>query len=238
MSEMSEQDQSERVSHKRTIRSFVLRGGRMTPSQKRAYEKLWPRFGLELDQDIQDWGELFQRQAPVVFEIGFGMGDSLVEMARSAPDRDFIGVEVHRPGVGRLLRLAEESGLSNLRVYADDAVEVLKECVADASLDRVQLFFPDPWHKKKHHKRRIVQPDFMQLIRSKVKVGGQFHAATDWENYAEHMMTVLSDAPGWENCAATGEYSPKPDYRPYTKFEARGERLGHGVWDLVFRRSI
>ena len=233
---MINQDTTKEPLHKRTIRSFVLRTGRMTESQKRAYDQLWPRYGLTIDQGMQNFAQLFQRNAPTVFEIGFGMGDSLAQMAAAAPDADFIGVEVHRPGVGRLLRLANERQLNNLRLYADDAVEVLSLCIPDQSLDRVQLFFPDPWHKKKHHKRRIVQPGFMHLIAAKLKPGGIFHAATDWENYAEHMMQVLTDTEGWENPQGVGNFSPRPDYRPGTKFEARGERLGHGVWDLIFRR--
>jgi len=220
----------------RTVRSFVLRAGRMTASQKRAYEKLWPRYGLQIKQGRQDLSRLFWRDAPRVFEIGFGMGDSLVQMARATPTTDFIGVEVHRPGVGRLLRLADEQQLSNLRVYADDAIEVLRHCIPDRSLHRVQLFFPDPWHKKKHHKRRIVQPEFVQLVGEKLKTGGVFHAATDWRDYAEQMMQVLTDASGWENPQGVGNFSAKPDYRPSTKFEVRGARLGHDVWDIVFVR--
>jgi len=225
------------VPEKRTIRSFVLRKGRMILGQKSAYDKLWPEFGLTVAQGPQNLDRLFGRSAQCVLEIGFGMGDSLVEMARNAPAIDFVGIEVHRPGVGRLLRLASQEECDNIRVYAEDAIEVLTHCIPDASLDRLQLFFPDPWHKKKHHKRRIVQPSFLELVRAKVKLGGVFHAATDWENYAEHMMQVLSDAPGWENSAGVGQFSRKPDYRPSTKFEARGERLGHAVWDLVFKRS-
>ena len=224
------------VTNRRAIRSFVLRAGRMTPSQKDAYETLWPQFGISIKQGRQDIAALFERSAQTVLEIGFGMGDSLVEMAYKAPETNFIGVEVHRPGVGRLLRLASEQKLSNIRVYAEDAIEVLKCGIPDASLDRLQLFFPDPWHKKKHHKRRIVQPEFMRLVTAKVKAGGVFHASTDWANYAEHMMQVLSETPGWENLAGGGQFSPKPDYRPSTKFEARGERLGHAVWDLLFKR--
>jgi len=224
------------VTNRRAIRSFVLRTGRMTPSQKDAYETLWPQFGISIEQGRQDIAALFGRSAQTVLEIGFGMGDSLVEMAYNAPETNFIGVEVHRPGVGRLLRLASEQKLSNIRVYAEDAIEVLKCGIPDASLDRLHLFFPDPWHKKKHHKRRIVQPEFMRLVTAKVKAGGVFHAATDWANYAEHMMQVLSETSGWENLAGGGQFSPKPDYRPSTKFEARGERLGHAVWDLLFKR--
>lgn len=226
----------EEVSNKRTIRSFVLRMGRMTPSQKIAYEKLWSQFGLTIEQGMIDGDALFGRSAPTVLEIGFGMGDSLIAMAQAAPDINFIGIEVHRPGVGRLLRLAAEKELTNIRVFAEDAIEVLRDCIPDASLDRVQLFFPDPWPKKKHHKRRIVQSEFIGLVRTKVKLGGIFHAATDWENYAEHMMQVLSNEPGWENRAGQNQFSEKPDYRPSTKFEIRGERLGHEVRDLIFQR--
>jgi tRNA (guanine-N7-)-methyltransferase len=171
-----------------------------------------------------------------VLEIGFGMGDSLLQMARQMPEKNYIGIEVHRPGVGRLLNNARTEGLTNIRVYAEDAVEVLAQCIPDGSLDCLQLFFPDPWHKKKHNKRRILQPAFAQTVRSKLKIGGQFHMATDWENYAEQMMEVMSVAEGYRNSAGAGEFSPQPDFRPVTKFQNRGEKLGHGVWDLIFER--
>ena len=233
---MSEESNEYKQS-KRTIRSFVLRSGRMTEGQQRAYQEQWDIYGVNRQQGTVDFPTLFGREAPVVLEIGFGMGDSLVEMARLSPDQNFIGIEVHKPGVGRLLRLAAQYELCNLRVYCDDAVEVLRQCIPDASLDRVQLFFPDPWHKKKHHKRRIVQPPFMQLVREKTKTSGIFHAATDWQHYAEHMMAVLNESEGWENTQAPGAYAQRPDYRPVTKFEKRGERLGHGVWDLLFKKA-
>lgn len=220
----------------RRVRSFVVRAGRMTEGQQRALEQNWPQYGLELAQGVLNYAEVFGREAPVVLEIGFGMGDSLIEMARRAPEKDFIGIEVHPPGVGRLLARAAEEGLNNIRVYCDDAVEVLDQCIPDASLDTVQLFFPDPWPKKRHHKRRIVQPEFAQKVRQKLKVGGCFHMATDWENYAEHMMEVMSAAEGYHNAAGEGAYSPQPEWRPVTKFQQRGERLGHGVWDLIFER--
>lgn len=222
---------------RRRIRSFVLRTGRMTGGQRRAYDELWPRFGLERKQGLIDPEKLFGNSAPVILEIGFGMGDSLMQMARAAPDHNFIGIEVHRPGVGRLLYLVKQAENTNLRVYCDDAVEVLKSCIPDKSLQRLQLFFPDPWHKKRHNKRRIVQPDFMVLVREKLASGGVFHAATDWEPYAEHMLKVMTQVPGFKNQAGQGQYSEKPDYRPETKFERRGERLGHGVWDLLFERT-
>lgn len=172
----------------------------------------------------------------MVLEIGFGMGASLVEMAKAAPELNFIGIEVHRPGVGACLSAAEEAGLSNLRLFCHDAVEVLEQMLPDESIDTLQLFFPDPWHKSRHHKRRIVQPAFVQMLRPKLKQGGLFHMATDWQNYAEHMLEVMSQAEGFENTSEFGDYVPRPDQRPLTKFERRGHRLGHGVWDLIFKR--
>ncbi|MFK4131227.1 tRNA (guanosine(46)-N7)-methyltransferase TrmB [Pseudomonas luteola] len=221
----------------RTIKSFVMRAGRMTEGQKKGLDQGWPRFGLDLDAGLQDFDAVFGRQAPRTFEIGFGMGHSLLEMAAAAPEQDFIGVEVHRPGVGALLNGLLTQQLSNVRVYSCDALEVLRQCVADASLDRVLLFFPDPWHKARHHKRRIVQPEFAELIRSKLRVGGVLHMATDWEPYAEYMLEVMSVAPGYRNQASDERYVPRPEERPITKFERRGERLGHGVWDLKFKRT-
>jgi tRNA (guanine-N7-)-methyltransferase len=187
---------------------------------------------------LYDLPTVFGRQSDVVLEIGFGMGKSLVAMAKAAPAQDFIGIEVHKPGVGACLGEAETEGVSNLRLFEHDAVEVLRDCIPDGSLSTVQLFFPDPWHKKRHHKRRIVQPDFVQMIRSKLKVGGVFHMATDWENYAEHMLEVMSAAEGYQNLASDGLYVPRPDHRPLTKFENRGVKLGHGVWDLMFKRTV
>lgn len=221
---------------RRAIRSFVLRHGRMTDAQQRGLEHGWPRFGLEHRDGLLDYHQVFGREAPRVFEIGFGMGQSLVEMAAASPGTDFIGVEVHRPGVGKLLHLMEERGVENIRVYCHDAVEVLRDCIPPASLDTIQIFFPDPWHKKRHHKRRLIQPAFTAVLVTYLKPGGILHLATDWENYAEQMLDVLSATPGLENTAGAGEYAPRPDHRPLTKFEARGERLGHGVWDLLFRR--
>lgn len=228
---------SETAQKMRRIRSFVLRTGRMTEGQKRAYDLHWPSKGLELKNGAIVLPEVFGRDAPVVLEIGFGMGDSLAQMAAAEPDKDFIGVEVHSPGVGRLMHLIDESGIENLRAYCDDAVEVLEQCIADNSLSRVQIYFPDPWHKKRHHKRRLVQPEFVQLLRRKLKPGGVIHLATDWENYAEHMMLVMSGAEGFRNTQGEGVFAPRPDFRPVTKFEKRGERLGHGVWDLLFEKT-
>lgn len=230
-----EQDQSE-SQPRRTIRSFVMRAGRMTEGQQRGVEKGWPLFGLDLADGPLELDALFGRQAARTLEIGFGMGHSLLEVAQAAPEQDFIGIEVHRPGVGALLNGLLNAGLSNVRVYDCDAIEVLNQAIPDASLDRLLLFFPDPWHKKKHNKRRIVQPAFAELVRRKLKIGGVLHMATDWEHYAEHMLEVMSAAPGYRNQAADGTYIPRPDERPITKFEKRGERLGHGVWDLKFER--
>lgn len=220
----------------RQVKSFVLRTGRMTPAQKRAYDEAWPQFGLSSTQGLLDFNAVFQRDSNVVLEIGFGMGDSLIQMAQESPEQDFIGIEVHRPGVGRLLNQISENQLSNVRVFAEDALDALNKSIADNSLAKVQIFFPDPWHKKKHHKRRIIQPDFIQLLRSKLKTDGIIHLATDWENYAEHMLEVMQAADGFSNLDENGSYSPKPAFRPETKFERRGERLGHGVWDLLFRK--
>ena len=206
----------------------------MTPGQQRAYDAGWTQFGLEHVDGPLDFATTFGREAETVFEIGYGMGQSLVAMAAAAPGQNFIGVEVHRPGVGKLLHGMAEADVSNIRTYCHDAVEILQDCIADGCLDRVQIFFPDPWHKKRHHKRRLIKPEFVALLRRKLRIGGVLHLATDWENYAEQMMEVLGDAPGYRNACGEGKYSPRPDYRPLTKFEKRGERLGHGVWDQLF----
>jgi len=220
----------------RTVRSFVRREGRLTPGQQRAIDQLWPQFALDEGDAQINLNELFNRDAPKVIEIGFGNGASLAEMAKSQPDSDFLGIEVHRPGVGQLLNLIEQNGLSNLRVACTDAVELLKHRIPDNSLKRVQLYFPDPWHKKRHHKRRIIQPDFVNLLANKIKIGGHLHMATDWQHYAEQMLNDLSDNSHFQNCA-DDDYIPRPDYRPLTKFEQRGHKLGHGVWDLLFKRQ-
>ncbi|MFI8480295.1 tRNA (guanosine(46)-N7)-methyltransferase TrmB [Pseudomonas sp. NPDC078700] len=221
----------------RTIKSFVMRAGRMTEGQQRGLDQGLSKFGLSLEDGPQDFDAVFGRHAPRTFEIGFGMGHSLLEMAAAAPEHDFIGVEVHRPGVGALLNGLLTQNLNNVRVYSCDALEVLRNCVADNSLDRLMLFFPDPWHKARHHKRRIVQLEFAELVRQKLKVGGVLHMATDWEPYAEYMLEVMNAAPGYKNLAEDGTWVPRPAERPITKFERRGERLGHGVWDLKFERQ-
>lgn len=220
----------------RKIQSFVKREGRLTTGQAKSIEKYWPSKGLTHSVGLQNFSETFGRKAPVVLEIGFGMGKSLVEMALNEPDKDFIGIEVHKPGVGACLGEAAEKGVENLRLYEHDAVEILADCIPDQSLSRMQLFFPDPWHKTRHHKRRIVQPEFVQKLRAKLAIGGVFHMATDWQNYAEHMLEVMTQAEGFKNLSNTNDYVPRPDNRPLTKFEQRGHRLGHGVWDLMFER--
>lgn len=220
----------------RSVRSFVIRAGRMTEGQKQAVSGLWPRYGLEVADGMIEPQLSFGRRAPLVFEIGFGMGGSLAEMAKAHPEFDYIGVEVHAPGIGNLLKLAQAAELQNLRVYQADAKDVLQRCIPDGSLSCVQIFFPDPWHKKRHHKRRLIQPDFVQELRPKLAVGGVLHLATDWEPYALQMLDVLEAAPGWRNRFGSGAWATQHD-RPTTKFELRGERLGHGVWDLMYLRE-
>jgi tRNA (guanine-N7-)-methyltransferase len=220
----------------RTIKSFVKREGRLTKGQQKALDDFWPELGLTLEHGLLDLSQVFGNDNPIVLEIGFGMGASLVEMAKQSPDKNFIGIEVHLPGVGACLSSANEQGVKNLRVYNHDAIEILAQCIPDEALTTVQLFFPDPWHKARHHKRRIVQPAFVESIRSKLKIGGVFHMATDWENYAEHMVDVMSQADCFVNIADQGDFVERPEHRPLTKFEQRGHRLGHGVWDIMYKR--
>lgn len=218
------------------IRSYVLRQGRISHAQQRAYEQLLPRFGLPYQDAILDPQSTFGRQAPTVLEIGFGMGESTAQIAHSRPDLNFIGVEVHTPGVGSLLKQIEARGLHNVRVIQHDAVEVLQHMIGENSLAGVHIFFPDPWPKLRHHKRRLIQAEFVRLIASRLQAGGYLHAATDWADYAVHILATLSQAPLLENTAQ--DYAPRPGYRPLTKFEQRGLKLGHGVWDIVFRKRV
>ncbi|TKC91726.1 tRNA (guanosine(46)-N7)-methyltransferase TrmB [Trinickia terrae] len=220
--------------HPRRIRSFVTRAGRVSTGQRRAMEELGPRFVIPYAPVAADWDALFGRTAPRVLEIGFGMGATTAEIAAQRSGDDFIGVEVHEPGVGALLKLMGEQNLANIRIVQHDAVEVLEQMIAPASLDGAHIFFPDPWHKARHHKRRLIQPKFVALLVSRLKPGAYLHCATDWQNYAEQMLDVLSAEPTLANTCEN--YAPRPDYRPVTKFERRGLRLGHGVWDLVFKR--
>ncbi|MCK5902528.1 MAG: tRNA (guanosine(46)-N7)-methyltransferase TrmB [Cocleimonas sp.] len=219
----------------RAIRSFVLRQGRLTKGQKYALEHLWPRYGIETNNEPLDFNTLFINSAPITLEIGFGNGESLAQMAKAAPEQHFIGIEVHRPGVGRLLHLIEEYQLDNLRVIHDDAVEIMKHCIPKQSLDCLQLFFPDPWHKKRHNKRRIIQDEFVQHVHSLLKESGTFHLATDWKPYARHMSKVMEANAHFQNCAPS-PFSERPEHRPLTKFEKRGLKLGHGVWDLLYKK--
>ncbi len=229
-------DSRDTASPPRRVRSFVIRGGRLTASQQQALEESWPRWGIDDVESRLDAERVFGRRAPLVMEIGFGMGDSLALQAEQHPDRDFIGVEVHRPGVGKLLRELDRRSLQNVRVYCHDGREILENCIPDDSLDTLQVFFPDPWHKKRHHKRRLIQSGFAALARRKLVPGGTLHVATDWPDYAEHIMAVLSAEPGLENTAGEGRYRRNTG-RPVTKFEKRGQRRGHRVWDLVFRKQ-
>lgn len=218
----------------RSVRSFVLRAGRMGTGQQRALAELGPRFVLPFQRQPLDAAAAFGRQAPLVLEIGFGMGAATAQIAQTRPDTNFLGVEVHTPGVGALLKRIGEDGLENLRIIQHDAVEVLEQMLAPGSLSGVHVFFPDPWHKKKHHKRRLIQPALVALLSSRLAPGGLLHCATDWQAYAEQMLEVLGAEPSLENTAEG--YAERPDYRPLTKFEARGLKLGHGVWDLLFRK--
>lgn len=220
----------------RRIRSFVRRQGRLTKGQQQALDTLWPVMGVEYQPEPVDLPALFGREAPVTLEIGFGMGASLVTMAQNTPQQNFLGIEVHAPGVGACLAAAKEADVQNLRVMCHDAVEVLEKMIPDNSLRMVQLFFPDPWHKARHNKRRIVQVPFAELVMRKLKLGGVFHIATDWEAYAEHMLEVMNSIDGYRNQSEQQNYVPRPETRPLTKFEQRGQRLGHGVWDLMFER--
>ena len=220
--------------HKRSIRSFVLRQGHMTTAQQRAIDSLWPQFGADYQAEAADLTALFGREAPKVLEIGFGMGTATAEIAKRLPEKDFLAIDVHGPGVGNLLKLVEEMQLTNIRVMRHDAVEVVENMLAAGSLADIHNPYPHPWHKKRHHKRRLIQPPFVAKLLPKLKVGGYIHLATDWEEYAVQMLEVLSGFDNLQNTAA--DYASTPDYRPETKFEARGKRLGHGVWDLVFTR--
>ena len=227
---------SEEQTPRRTIRSFVRREGRITEAQKRALDELLPRYGVAPGNAPLDFAALFGRVAPVHIEIGFGNGEALAAMAAVHPHNDYLGIEVHGPGVGMLLRRLSADSIANVRVISADAKDVLEQRIPDGALDAISIFFPDPWPKNRHHKRRLVQPALLELLRRKLKIGGQINLATDWEDYAQHMLAVLSAAEGFENSAGANRFAPRPTTRPLTKFERRGQRLGHGVWDLVFRR--
>ncbi len=227
-------DPARPIDHPRSIRSFVVRAGRMGTGQMRALEQLGPRFVVPYSPAPLDAPALFGRTAPLVLEIGFGMGDATATIAQTLPDTDFLGVEVHTPGVGALLKHIDERQIGNIRIVQHDAVEVLEHMIPPDALAGVHIFFPDPWHKKKHNKRRLIQAPFVQKLVTRLAPGGYLHCATDWQPYAEQMLEVLTAEPGLANTAEG--YAPKPPYRPLTKFENRGLKLGHGVWDLVFTR--
>lgn len=220
----------------RRIRSFVLRMGRMTAGQQRALDELWPRFGVDFTPTPLDLDVLFGRRAPRVIEIGFGTGEALFAYAQTHPDVDCLGIEVHRPGAGHVLLQVETASATNVRVSCHDAVEVLSQQIPAASIDAVHIFFPDPWHKKRHHKRRLIQPEFAHLVARVLKPQGMLRLATDWQDYAEHMRAVLDAHPDFANAADASGYVPRPDDRPLTRFERRGHRLGHGMWDMAYRR--
>jgi tRNA (guanine-N7-)-methyltransferase len=236
MRAMTENDKDIEDLKARRIRSFVLRQGRVTKGQANALETQWPKYGVEYGLQSIDLNTLFGRKgSKKILEIGFGMGETTAKIAQTLPDCDFLAAEVHTPGVGALLKLIEELALTNIRIIQHDVVEVLQNMIADASLDGVHIFFPDPWHKKRHHKRRLIQAAFVKLLCSKLKAGGYLHVATDWQEYAEWVLEVLNVEPQLKNTAV--DYVEKPSYRPLTKFENRGIKLGHGVWDMVFIKA-
>jgi len=224
------------IEHPRSVRSFVLRGGRITEAQQRALDLLWPRFGIDYEPAFLDLDAVFGRPAPRSMEIGFGNGENLAALAAAHPQRNYLGIEVHRPGVGRLLLTLEERGLGHVRLICHDAVEVLQRQIPPDSLDEVLILFPDPWPKKRHHKRRLVQAPFVELVAGRLRPGGVLRFATDWQPYAQSALEVLSASPLLRNLSADGGYVPRPAERQPTRFEKRGERLGHGVWDLAFAR--
>jgi tRNA (guanine-N7-)-methyltransferase len=221
----------------KAIRSFVIRQGRMTSKQRRALDNYFPFYGLYLEDGVKGLNEAFAHDAPLVVEIGYGMGDSLLEMAAAEQDKNFIGIEVHPPGVGNLLHELNALKLPNLRTYMADATDVLRECIAPDSIHRLQIYFPDPWPKKRHHKRRLVQPEFMELAVSCLQSGGIVHLATDWQPYAEHMKEVLTQMDDLDSLATDQAFVARPTWRPATKFERRGEKLGHPVFDLIYKKK-
>ncbi|HEX3848901.1 MAG TPA: tRNA (guanosine(46)-N7)-methyltransferase TrmB [Steroidobacteraceae bacterium] len=221
---------------RRKIKSFVLRAGRTTPGQQRALDSLWPRYGVAATDGALDLDALFGRRAPRCLEIGFGAGEVIGSLAEAHPNIDYLGIEVHRPGVGRLLLQAERAGLQNLRIICHDAVEVLDARIADAALDEILIFFPDPWHKKRHHKRRLIEPRFAALAAAKLRSGGILRLATDWQHYAGQMLEVCNAEPALESLSGDATFVVRPKERPSTRFERRGERLGHGAWDLAYRK--
>jgi len=222
--------------HKRPIRSFVLRGGRLTAAQQHALDELWPHFGIDHHDTLLDFNDYFDHPANVIVEIGFGNGESTWRMAQQEPENNFIGIEVHEPGVGHLLLALDANHIENVRIAREDAVPFLQQRIPDSSLAGVRVYFPDPWPKKRHHKRRLIQPDFVSVIARCMATDGIFHLATDWQPYAEHMLEVMDSRTDFVNLSATGDYCERPEWRPHTKYEQRGERLGHEVRDLLYQK--
>ena len=235
---MSKQEQQDNINHHRKIRSYVRREGRFTPAQKSAYESLWPVYGLDITTEQWDFSRIFGRQSDVFLELGFGDGRVLKMLSAQHPENDYLGIEVHRPGVGRVMRELDQQGLKNVRVASEDGMELLQNSITAESLAGILIFFPDPWHKKKHKKRRMIQADFVHMAATRLKPGGILHLATDWEDYAQQMLEVLSAEPMLINTSPENAYVERPQSRPLTKYEERGLRLGHSVWDLVFRRRV
>ena len=229
--QMSDQE----LAHK--IKSFVIRAGRMTHSQQKGWDEVFPKHGFSLTESQFDWEHSYAVSGPRVVEIGFGMGDSLLTMAEQNPTYRYLGLEVHKPGVGKLFAEVEKRGIENIKVFAEDAVRVLEVSIPPQTIDLIQIFFPDPWHKKRHHKRRLIQPDFIDLLLTRLAPEGRLHLATDWQPYAEHMMAVLENNGNVQNVAGSRQFIPRPESRPETKFERRGHRLGHSVWDLMFQKT-
>ena len=239
MTDTPDHEHTSAPEYMRRIRSFVLREGRMTPAQQRAFDEHWARYGIDYrgDGTAHDFAASFGRQAPLVLEIGFGNGEALAWASEHDQARDFIGVEVHGPGVGRLMNVLAAREANNVRLYRHDAVEVLQHEIAPGTLAEARIWFPDPWHKKRHNKRRLIQPEFVALLASRMAPNGLLHLATDWQAYAEHMLEVMEAAPDWRNQLGPGQYAEKPEWRIETHFERRGLKLGHGVWDLLYRKS-
>lgn len=234
---MPENNEQKYPDKHRAVRSFVLRQGRLTNAQQNALDNLWPDYGIDYTEQFLSFSELFGNNNAVFIEIGFGNGQSLLQQAKNLPEYNFIGIEVHGPGVGHLIHNANIEDIHNIKVIRHDAVEVLKHQIADNSVKQLQLFFPDPWHKKRHHKRRIIKPEFIRLVLQKLKPGGIFHMATDWQHYAEEMLALMDNTEGFHNLSGFGNFSKNRGLRCETKFERRGIRLGHGVWDLIYEKK-
>jgi len=223
--------------HPRPIRSFVLRGGRLTVAQQHALDELWPHYGIGQHKTLLDFDDYFEQRADVIVEIGFGNGESTWRMAQQEPDKNFIGIEVHKPGVGQLLMALDAQGIDNVRIACEDAVPFFQRRIPPGSLAGVRIYFPDPWPKKRHHKRRLIQPEFVRQLAQCVASGGILHLATDWQPYAEHMLDVLGGSSAFRNLSSSGDYSERPEWRPHTRYEERGKGLGHKVRDMLFERT-